>query len=700
MPETLGLLALTIFQAGGPIWLSNALVGVGALGGLFSAAGQIALSFGLSALAGVIFRPRQPGLRSDDVQQSVRVAISDRVRIYGQLQASGTWIFGDSEQGNFHKVLAVCEGKLVTVLNLKIDDNIVTVDGSGNVTSSPYVGEDGSFAKFQYRTGLPTETHYSDLTAAFPEWDSGHRGDGVVTIYARQRAMSAGDVTRAFPSLKDTLYRIEGRFTEIYNPTNGVTAWSDNAAGIIRHFMLSDDGLRLPSSIVTTPLATAAWQTAWTRAAIAFALKDGGSEPQWRLWGAYKFSESPGSVLEAMLANCDGRPILTRDGGVAIEITEYEEPTILLDKRLITAVVSITRGTDVRTTANVITAKYISKDDDYQQVDADPWINEESVLARGYLADDVTFGWSPSHSQCRRLMKRRAYRLNPEWQLTVNCRIGAAAAFQERFVAVDYWLGPTHIQGVFEVVNFAWNIGEKGILRSATIALRSIDPEAFAWDADQEEGVAPITQHPDVDNTIPLVSGFDATVGRRTISGTLVAYSILDFDAPPSEALVVELEGKKVADSNWISIQVPEDVVSVDGLIQDDGVQYEYRARHVSLTGRKGGWTDPTIKLTATADTTAPGPITLGTVTPGVGQVSINYTTPNSANFSRIYLYRNTVNNFGTATRVNTVYGSPNTPYNTIDSGLAAGTYYYWITAANVSGVESAAVATGAQTVT
>lgn len=695
MPQALGALALTLFQAGGPLWLSNALVGVGALGGVLGAVGQLALSFGISALANAIFRPRQ-STKSDDVQQSLRVAISDRVKIYGQMQATGNWIFGDSKSGNLHKVMVVCEGKLTQVLSQKIDDNVVTPDGGGLVAGGPYFSK----VRFQYTTGVTPGTTFSGLTAVFPEWDANHRGDGVVLIYAVQYALKADKVTQVFPSLKDTLYRIEGRFSEIYNPNTGVTAWSDNAAGIIRDFVLNQDGMRFPASIVNTPLAVQRWQAAWNKAAEAVALSAGGTEPRYRLWGAYKLSETPGSVFEAMLANCDARPILTRDGGISIEITEYYEPTVLLDKSVITAVTSITRGSDVRSTANVITAKYISQADDYQQVDADPWINEASVTERGYLSDDVTFAWTPSHSQCRRLMKRRAFQLDPEWQLTVNCRVSALAAFQERFVAVDYMLGNTHIQGAFEVIKFTWNIGDKGILRSVSITLRSIDSEAFAWDPSQEEGVAPVTQHPDVDNTIPLVSGFDATVGRRTISGSLVAYSILDFDTPPSDSLTVQLQGKKVSDTNWLDINVPDSAIVVDGIIQDDGVEYEYRARHVTLTGRQGAWTDPTIKLTATADTTAPGVVTLGTVTGGAGQVSIGYTTPNSANFSRVYIYRNTVNNFGTATRVKTVYGSANTAYTSIDSGLTAGTYYYWLTAANASAVESATVATGAKTVT
>jgi hypothetical protein len=696
MPQALGAIALAVFQAGGPIWLSNALVGVGALGGIASALGQIALSFGLSALASSIFRPRQQSTRPEDVQQSVRIAASDRVVIYGQFQATGNWIFGDSKSGNLHKVLAVCEGKLVTVLNLKIDDNIVTVNGSGVVTSSPY----NSKARFLYRQGLPTETHYSELTSVFPEWDSAHRGDGVVTICATQYALDADVVTQVFPSLKDTLFRIEGRFTEIWNPTNGVTAWSDNAAGVIRHFIVSRNGMRIPETLLTTPLAQAAWVSAWNACAASIALKGGGTEPRYRLWGAYKLSETPGSVLEAMLANCDAQPILTRDGGMAIRIGSTPAPTVTLDKTLITAAIRVASGVDVRTTANRISSKYLSKNDDYLLVDADPWVDEADITARGEINDSVDWGWTPSHSQARRLMKLRFHRLTPRWTLTVNCRLGALAAFQEQFVNVDYTIGDTHITGVFEIREFTWNIGDNGILRSVTLTLQSVADTMYSWDPVNEEGVAPVTADVTVDRTIPMVSNFNVTVGRRDIGANQpVAYAILTFNAPPT-SLRVRIQGKKVSESVWNDVNVPNGETTVDGLLMDDGVQYEFRARHQSLTGRVSNWTDPTIKVTPTADTTPPGPVTNVTKTGGTGQVTLGWTTPNSPNFSRVVVRRNTVNNFGTAVTVGTVYGAPNTPYTTVDAGLAAGTYYYWISAANASAVEASAVATGSVVVT
>lgn len=701
MPQALlGPIALALFQAGGPIWLANALVGVGTLGSIFSAVGQIAISFGVGALANAIWKPRT-GSRSEDIQQSLRVAASDRLVIYGQFQPSGNWAFGDSKDGVFHKVIAICEGKLVEVINLKVDDHIVTLDVDGMATSAPFVVNGTSRLRIRYRIGLPTETHYSELTSVFPEWTSACRGDGIVSLYATQFVIGSSKVMKVFPSLKDTLYRIEGKFTEVLNPITGVTAWSDNAAGVIRDFMRSENGMRIPDSLLSTPVAQDAWEAAWSRAAETVVLKAGGTEPRYRLWGGYRLSDAPGTVLEQMLFNCDAQPILTRDGGLAIRIGGAPAPTITLDSTYITAAISASAGMDVRATANRINSKFLSTAHDYQQIDADPWVNEDDIVIRGEIVDLVDFAWSPSHSQARRLMKLRYHRLTPRWVLTVNCRVKALAAFQEPFVNLNYTIGTTVISGVFEIAEFAWNIDQDGILRSVTISLQSIDGAMYDWNPLMEEGTAPPAPTITVDRSIPDLQDLAAVTRVRDIGGgTLVAYAGLTFDAPPSELYHVELQGKKTAETIWSDINVPEGATDVDGLLMDDGVEYEFHGRLVTISGTAGEWTSPSVTLTPTTNTAAPGVPTTVSATGGVGQVSLDWTTPNSSNFSRVVWRRNTVNDFGTAAALPVIYGSPNTAYTTTDTGLAPGSYYYWVSAANTSGVESSPVATGIVTVT
>lgn len=700
MPQVVAVpIAGLLFSLGAPLAIVNTVAGVGIAGSIFGAAVSIGLAFGASFLANALFSQEVPASASNptDVQQSLRASAADRQVFYGQYQASGNWVFAETKQGSFHKLLSICQGPLVQLLSVKIDDNTVTRNGSGIVTSSPY----NSKARVELRYGTGSETYYTNLASAFSEWTSSHKGLGVVSLYATQFPVGQSSYYDTFPNGINTLYRVEGKFTKVTNISTGATEWSDNAAGVIKHFMESENGMRIPSEVLDTTLASAAWLKAWNRCDDDIDLKAGGTEKRYRLWGAYKLSETPGSVLDAMLKNCDARPILTRDGGMSIAIGEYNEPTVLLDNTVITGFSKLRRGNNVADVANKLTGKWLSKDQDYQLTDIDAWIDATSVAARGEIPEDYPLVWTPSHSQARRLLKIQYYRLNPLWSITVTCRLKAMEAFQEQFVAVDYTVGNTRIQGAFETDNFEFNIGDNGILKSVTLTLRSMSAVAYTWDEDQEEGDAPVVDEAVVDNTIPAVSGFDVTVDNRVVGGVTVPYPVLDFD-DPGDALVTELRGKKTADTNWTSITVPDGATSVDGFIMDDGVEYEFQARNITLTGRQGAWST-SITVTATADETPPGDPTSVSAVDSVGSADLGWTTPNSANFSRVHIYRNTTDNFSTATEIGSspFYGSPSTAYTHTDGSLSAGTYYYYFTAANFSGVESdPPVESGSVTVT
>lgn len=170
--------------------------------------------------------------------------------------------------------------------------------------------------------------------------------------------------------------------------------------------------MRLPASIIGTPLAQAGWVAAFNRAAQAIALAAGGTEPRYRLWGSYQLNERPADVLGRMLQSCDGRLVPTPDGGLTLDIGTWAEPTVVLGPDAITGFSELGRGRDVLTTANTIRATYLEPNQDYQAADADPWADEDDVSERGEISSDLQFHMSPSHSQTRRLMKLAYYRAN------------------------------------------------------------------------------------------------------------------------------------------------------------------------------------------------------------------------------------------------------------------------------------------------
>lgn len=662
--------------------------GLAALGISFS---QL-LSLGVSLVASLLFAPKQP--KPDDVQTSVKNPTANRVRHYGRVKSSGPWVFAESKAGDFYKVIALGTGELDAIEELWIDDRLVTADGSGNVIEAPYAS---AYLQIFTRRGLATETNYSQLTTAFAEWTAAHRGDGVSSLLAIQRAVGSESLSDFFPNLTNTLYRVVARASKVLNPVTGVTAWSDNAAAVIRDYMTHRDGMNLPAALFTTPQAIAGWIAAFNRCVDAVTLKAGGTEPRYRLWGSYSYDERPADVIGRMIANCDGRIVPTPDGGVTLAIGAWQEPTVVIGPDAIVGFNDLARGKDVLNSPNIIAATYLSVPHDYQATDADRWINDDDIAERGEVSTSVSFNMSPSHGQARRLMKLTAYRATPAFVGSIRCNLRGLAAYNKQFIRVVYPL--LAIDETCELTNFQFEFGEGMIITGAVLSVQSMPAAAYAWDAATEEGEAPVAETVEVDHTVPVPTGFTFSQEYLTVSGQSYSVGRAIFAAPPSPSLRGEVQYRKTGTTTWNAVPVQTGATSVQTPILDDGQTYEAQVRYVTSTGRYGDWT-ASQSFTVVSDPNAPAVVTGVSRTGGTGTVTINWTAPNSANYAAANIYRNTTNNLTTATLVRREYGPPATADTWQDTALAAGTYYYWLRASNGSGVNAAAVATGSVVVT
>ena len=391
------------------------------------------------------------------------------------------------------------------------------------------------------RLGQSTETAYDELLVNFPEWTYDHRGDGVASLLACQYAVGQEYYLSLFSNGINTNYRVVARTSLVKNPVTGVTEWNDKAAAVIRDYMTHRDGMRLPESLFTTPLAQAGWVAAYNRSNEGVAISAGGTEPRYRLWGSYQLNERPADVLGRMLACCDGRLVPTPDGGLTLDVGAWAEPSVILTTDAITGFSEVGRGRDVMTSANTIRATFLDPNQDYQSTDADPWADENNVSERGEEAKDVQFNMAPSHSQARRLMKLEWFRANPNWVGTFNTNLMGLAAFGERFVRIQYPL--FGINSVFEVIDFKFILGEGGILLGATIQVQSMPQTAYQWDVSQE-GTAPVCDSSTVDDDLPIPSAPDVIIQSGPVA---------ELSFPPTGNLLLSymVRWKKTADSEW-----------------------------------------------------------------------------------------------------------------------------------------------------
>lgn len=556
--------------------LAGSAFAIAALTGVVS----IGLSVGLSYLAASIFAPKAP--KPEDVQQSVRQPVAPRVRHYGRVKVSGPWVFAAASRGSFYKVLALGQGPVDAIEQYWVDDFRVTLNANGYVVGTKWNRANGEpLLRILSRLGNIPETTYGELAPRFPQWTAQHRGDGVASLLAHQLPVEAEWFGGCYPNGINTSYRVVLRGAKVKNPVTNATAWDDNAAAIIRDYLVHSDGMRLPESIVSTPLAQAGWVSAYNRAAGSVATKSG-SEPRYRLWGSYTLEERPADVLGRMMVSCDGRLVPTPDGGLTLDIGEWQEPTITLDQDCIVGFSEVGRGRDVLTSANTIRAKYLDPNQDYQGADADPWVDADDVSERGEIASDMEFIMAPSHSQARRLMKLAAFRANPSWVGQFQCNLRGLAAFGQRFVRISY---PAFgINSVFEVQDFRFNIGEGGILQGVTLQVQSMPSRAYAWDPAQEEGDAPVYDETEVDDTIPV----PAAPVVDLLTGPLRAE--LSFPPSPSPILLYQARYRDAGGEWIVTDDLPRDTSSIIVGPLEDATSYEFGLRLVTEKGREGEW--------------------------------------------------------------------------------------------------------------
>lgn len=552
--------------------------------------GSLAIGLGISYLASSLFRPPQP--KPEDVQQQVRQPTAPRVRHYGRVKTSGTWAFAETKSGGFYKVLALGQGPFDAIEEYWIDDKKIDLlpDGTPVPPSMYRNGTTGSsLLRLEARLGNPVETPYAELTSKFPQWTAAHRGDGVASLLACQYPVGDEYYLTLFSNGINTNYRVVARASKIKNPVTGVIAWSDNAASVIRDYMTHRDGMRLPESLFTTPLAQAGWVTSYHRAAEGIAIAAGGAEPRYRLWGSYQLNERPADVLGRMLSCCDGRLVPTPDGGLTLDIGAWGEPSVIIGADAITGFSDVGRGRDVMTTANTIRATFLDPGQDYQATDADPWADEDDVAERGEEAKDVQFNMAPSHSQARRLMKLEWFRANPSWVGTFNTNLMGLAAFGERFVRIQYPL--FGINSVFEVLDFKFILGEGGLLQGATIQVQSMPQAAYQWDPTQE-GTAPFSDHTDVDDDLPVPDAPEVI-----IHGNLTA----ELSFPPTGNLLLNylVRWKKTADTEWrVAGPLENDAESYETPPLSAATQYEFQMAVRTQKGRIGTYSASTIITT------------------------------------------------------------------------------------------------------
>jgi hypothetical protein len=376
--------------------------GVGAyFAGTFTAS-SIALRAGVSAAltsaaSALAPKPELPSLAdfTGDLQSRTRIIknpIEPRRLVYGTTRLSGVMAFAESTDNdtNLHLVLMLASHEIDAITTIYINDEAVTLDGSGNVTAP---AKYANLIRIKKHLGADDQLADSDLVAESDSWTSAHRLRGIAYLYVRLKYS-----VDAFPNgIPNVSAIVRGK--KVYDPRTATTAYSNNPALCIRDYLLDQRyGFRATSAEINDT----AFSTAADICDESVSLAAGGTESRYTIDGTITTAAPPKQVLEAMLSSFGGI-VSYANGKFSVKAAKYVSPTVTLTEDDMISSISVQTRQSRRDNYNAVKGVFSPPDTNYIPVDYPAYTSTtfqtEDGGERQFLDYDLAYTTSSSMAQ-------------------------------------------------------------------------------------------------------------------------------------------------------------------------------------------------------------------------------------------------------------------------------------------------------------
>lgn len=342
----------------------------------------------------------------------------DHQVIYGETKVGGVRIY-DSSTGTKNKflnrVIAFAGHEIDSYRQIYLNDDLVTLDSSGNVTApSRYKG----LVLIKRYLGTTTQTadaqlisETKSLAASKGRWTTDHKLQGIAYLSIRF-TYDADAFPNGVPSVSAVI-----RGKKVVNPANNVTAWSDNPALCIRDYLTSSYGLDQPESRIDDDLVNAA---------VAICNQTVEGEKRYTCNGAFITGSAPETVLNDLLTSMGGL-LWYGQGKWRIKAASWTEPLVSFDEDDLRSGISLSTRHSRRDSFNSVKGKFKGSESDYQPADY-PEVTEASYLVtdNGLVNIlDLSLPFTSSSKTAQRIA-RIALNRNRE-QLTFSASFGMRA---------------------------------------------------------------------------------------------------------------------------------------------------------------------------------------------------------------------------------------------------------------------------------
>jgi hypothetical protein len=570
-PVTIGTAIITGLGGSAALAATTVAFGITVAGVVGYVATSLVTSWALKALS-----PKPPEFSSASINSSrgllvnQKDAIAPHDFVYGEVRKGGAITYYETTGADnkfLHQIIALAGHEVDAIGDIYLNDEVVTLDGSGFVTSSPW----NSKIRIKKLLGTADQAADPDLLAESNQINANFRGRGIAYIYVRFE-YDQDVFANGIPLITAVV-----RGKKVYDPRTTSTAYSNNAALVVRDYLTSAYGLN-DSDVDDTVFSAAA-----NISDENVSLSGGGTEDRYTINGVIRAVQSHGDVLQDMMTACAGS-LFWGAGKWKLVVGDYIAPTKTLTMDDLRGPISLSTRSNVRDqfngvqgTFNDASQRWITTD--YPSITSATFQTEdggeESLL-------DFPLVYTTSAATAQRIAKLTLFRGRE--QMTISADFGLNA-FDVEVGEIIAFTNPRYgfDEKEFEVVGWAFGAAEAGDLR-VTLTLRETSEAAFDWSAEESAIIQNNTNLPSAFSTaeVGLSLGAELRIANQQVVGVLV----IDVTSASPFVDRFEVQFKRSADSEWIMAgQAAGNRFEAVGI--SDGL-FDVRARSINVFGARG----------------------------------------------------------------------------------------------------------------
>ena len=503
-------------------------------------------------------------------------SIADHQIIYGRTKVFGVRVFDQTtgtENRYLHRVVAFTGHEIESFDEIYINDELVTIDGSGNVTNpSRYNG----YLRIKEHLGSTDQVADNDLVAEVGNWTNSHRLQGISYLYLRF------DVNEdAFPNgVPEVSAVIKGK--KVYDPRTETTVWSDNPALCILDYLTNQQyGLKEELSSIDTDLfSTAANVCDYYNYPTLTGVQ------RYTCNGSFTTATTPYDLLNNILTSMGGM-LWYSQGKWRCKPAYWTESQATFDENDLRSSISVSTRHSRRDNFNAVNGTWKGEASNWQITDY-PIVKTQAFIDADNGKEksiDLALPFTSDVDMARRIAN--IYLERNRQQLTFQASFGLSA-FKVQ-VGDIVTLNNTRFGWVnkdFEVVSWTFGLVDGSDLQ-VQMTLRETAESVFD---DIADGVVY-----ERDNTI-LPSPFTTTpVGINVVAEAQVSnqkvsnVAVITITATTNVFInYVEVEFRKTGDTDWRLVGTGPVGIFKAGDLETGN--YDFRARSVNTFNVRGDW--------------------------------------------------------------------------------------------------------------